>query len=86
MNVGSTDTRKFFDWSGVLSDHEQRHFVVQTHEKIECTSTHEPMQTWLQVLDTLVHAGSSQLELIIEVQQITKLFHIKYNIKLWFFP
>lgn len=53
--------------------------MVQTHEKIECTSTHEPMQTWLQVLDTLVHAGPSQLELIIEVQQITKLFHIKYK-------
>ncbi|CAK9145999.1 unnamed protein product [Ilex paraguariensis] len=54
------------DGRGALIDHERRRIKVKAHGIIERKYVHEPMQTWLKVVDSLVPIGRGQLEVIIE--------------------
>ncbi|KAI8021393.1 hypothetical protein LOK49_LG03G00226 [Camellia lanceoleosa] len=48
------------DGRGSLSNHERRRVEVKAPEIIECKSVHEPMQTRLKVVDSLVTVGRGQ--------------------------
>ncbi|KAM0046136.1 ATP synthase subunit alpha [Helianthus debilis subsp. tardiflorus] len=50
---------------GSLSDHERRHVEMKSPGIIERKSVHEPMQTGLKAVDSLVPIGRGQRELII---------------------
>ncbi|KAJ4829165.1 hypothetical protein Tsubulata_007024 [Turnera subulata] len=58
------------DGRGALSDHE--HFEVKAPGIIERKSVHEPMQTGLKAVDSLVPIGRGQRELIIGDRQTGK--------------
>jgi F-type H+-transporting ATPase subunit alpha len=60
------------DGRGALSDHERRRVKVKDPGIIECKSMHEPMQTRLKVVDSLIPIGRGQRELIIGDQQTGK--------------
>ncbi|VAI91823.1 unnamed protein product [Triticum turgidum subsp. durum] len=60
------------DGKGALSDHEQRRVEVKAPGIIERKSVHEPMQTGLKVVDSLVPIGRGQRELIIGDRQTRK--------------
>ncbi|GAB2288724.1 ATP synthase alpha chain mitochondrial precursor [Dionaea muscipula] len=60
------------DRRGALSDHEQRGVEVKAPGIIERKSVHEPMQTGLKVVDSLVPIGRGQRELIIGDRQTGK--------------
>ncbi|EMS52682.1 ATP synthase subunit alpha, mitochondrial [Triticum urartu] len=53
------------DGKGALSDHERRRVKVKVPRIIERKYVHEPMQTGLKAVDSLVPIGSGQRELII---------------------
>ncbi|KAJ0026433.1 hypothetical protein Pint_07372 [Pistacia integerrima] len=53
------------DGIGALSDHERRRVEVKAPGIIECKSVHEPMQTGLKAVDSMVPIGRGQRELII---------------------
>nr|KAJ0204217.1 hypothetical protein LSAT_V11C500278180 [Lactuca sativa] len=53
------------DGRGALSDHDQRRVEVKSPGIIERKSVHEPMQTGLKAVDSLVPIGRGQRELII---------------------
>ncbi|OQU84776.1 hypothetical protein SORBI_3004G120150 [Sorghum bicolor] len=57
------------DGKGALSDHERRRVKVKAPGIIERKSVHEPMQTGLKVVDSLVPIGRGQRELIIGGRQ-----------------
>ncbi|KAG0532688.1 hypothetical protein BDA96_04G128700, partial [Sorghum bicolor] len=60
------------DGKGALSDHERRRVKVKAPGIIERKSVHEPMQTGLKVVDSLVPIGRGQRELIIGGRQTGK--------------
>ncbi|KAL2322134.1 hypothetical protein Fmac_026513 [Flemingia macrophylla] len=60
------------DGRGVLSDHERKRVEVKAPGIIERKSVHEPMQTGLKAVDSLVPIGRGQRELIIGDQQTGK--------------
>ena len=60
------------DGRGVLSDHERRRVEVKAPGIIERKSVHEPMQTGLKAVDSLVPIGRGQRELIIGDRQTGK--------------
>ncbi|KAL0545870.1 hypothetical protein IC582_015766 [Cucumis melo] len=60
------------DGREALSDHERRHVEVKAPGIIERKSVHEPMQTGLKAVDSLVSIGRGQQELIIGDRQIGK--------------
>ncbi|XBH56037.1 hypothetical protein VPH35_077961 [Triticum aestivum] len=60
------------DGKGALSDHERRCVEVKAPGIIECKSVHEPMQTGLKAVDSLVPIGRGQRELIIGDRQTGK--------------
>ncbi|XP_052627141.1 ATP synthase subunit alpha, mitochondrial-like [Lactuca sativa] len=60
------------DKRGALSDHEQRRVEVKAPGIIERKSVHEPMQTGLKAVDSLVPIGCGQRELIIGDRQTGK--------------
>ncbi|CAI9299982.1 unnamed protein product [Lactuca saligna] len=55
-----------------LSDHERRRVEVKTHVIIECKYVHDPMNTRLTAVDSLVPVGRGQLELTIRDRKIGK--------------
>ncbi|XP_058103456.1 ATP synthase subunit alpha, chloroplastic-like [Magnolia sinica] len=57
---------------GALSDHERRRVEVKAPGIIECKFVHEPMQTGLKAVDSLVPIGRGQRELIIGDRQTGK--------------
>ncbi|GJR39281.1 ATPase subunit 1 [Tanacetum coccineum] len=57
------------DGRGALSDHERRRVEVKAPRIIERKSMHEPMQTGLKVVDSLVLIARGQRELIIAIGQ-----------------
>lgn len=57
------------DGKGALSDHERRRVEVKAPGIIERKSVHEPMQTGLKAVDSLVPIGRGQRELIIGDRQ-----------------
>ncbi|KAK4337509.1 hypothetical protein RND71_043836 [Anisodus tanguticus] len=57
---------------GALSDHERRRVEVKAPGIIERKSVHEPMQTGLKAVDSLVPIGRGQRELIIGDRQTGK--------------
>ncbi|KAJ0860283.1 ATP synthase subunit alpha [Helianthus annuus] len=57
------------DGRGALSDHERRRVEVKAPGIIERKSVHEPMQTGLKAVDSLVPIGRGQRELIIGDRQ-----------------
>uniref|UniRef100_F6I2F8 ATP synthase subunit alpha, mitochondrial n=1 Tax=Vitis vinifera TaxID=29760 RepID=F6I2F8_VITVI len=60
------------DGRGALSDHERRRVEVKAPGIIERKSMHEPMQTGLKAVDSLVPIGRGQRELIIGDRQTGK--------------
>jgi len=60
------------DVKGALSDHERRRVEVKAPGIIERKSVHEPMQTGLKAVDSLVPIGRGQRELIIGDRQTGK--------------
>jgi proton translocating ATP synthase F1 alpha subunit len=60
------------DGKGALSDHERRRVEVKAPGIIERKYVHEPMQTGLKAVDSLVPIGHGQRELIIEDRQTGK--------------
>ncbi|PSR84100.1 ATP synthase subunit alpha like, partial [Actinidia chinensis var. chinensis] len=60
------------DGKGSLSDHERRRVEVKAPGIIERKSVHEPMQTGLKAVDSLVPIGRGQRELIIGDRQTGK--------------
>ncbi|VAI36574.1 unnamed protein product [Triticum turgidum subsp. durum] len=60
------------DGKGALSDHKRRRVEVKAPGIIERKSVHEPMQTGLKAVDSLVPIGRGQRELIIEDRQTGK--------------
>jgi F-type H+-transporting ATPase subunit alpha len=60
------------DGKGSLSDHERRRVEVKAPGIIERRSVHEPMQTGLKAVDSLVPIGRGQRELIIGDRQTGK--------------
>ncbi|VAI70065.1 unnamed protein product [Triticum turgidum subsp. durum] len=60
------------DGKGALSDHERRRVKVKAPGIIERKSVHEPMQTGLKAVDSLVPIGRGQRELIIGDRQTGK--------------
>ncbi|KAL8147951.1 hypothetical protein AgCh_005327 [Apium graveolens] len=60
------------DGRGALSDHERRRVEVKAPGIIERKSVHEPMQTGLKAVDSLVPIGHGQRELIIGDRQTGK--------------
>nr|ANY30789.1 ATPase subunit 1 [Thalassia hemprichii] len=60
------------DGRGSLSDHERRRVEVKAPGIIERRSVHEPMQTGLKAVDSLVPIGRGQRELIIGDRQTGK--------------
>ena len=60
------------DGCGALSDHERRRVEVKAPGIIERKSVHEPMQTGLKAVDSLVPIGRGQRELIIGDRQTGK--------------
>nr|ULQ68996.1 ATPase subunit 1 [Bolboschoenus planiculmis] len=60
------------DGKGALSDHERRRVEVKAPGIIERKSVHEPMQTGLKAVDSLVPIGRGQRELIIGDRQTGK--------------
>nr|UHY40347.1 ATPase subunit 1 [Tylosema esculentum] len=60
------------DGRGALSDHERRRVEVKAPGIIERKSVHEPMQTGLKAVDSLVPIGRGQRELIIGDRQTGK--------------
>nr|GEV46427.1 ATPase subunit 1, mitochondrial [Tanacetum cinerariifolium] len=60
------------DGRGALSDHERRRVEVKAPGIIEHKSVHEPMQTGLKAVDSLVPIGRGQRELIIGDRQTGK--------------
>ncbi|KAI5388322.1 hypothetical protein KIW84_074130 [Lathyrus oleraceus] len=60
------------DGRGALSDHERRRVEVKAPGIIERKSVHEPMQTGLKAVDSLVPIGHGQRELIIGDRDWTK--------------
>ncbi|CAK8531984.1 unnamed protein product [Lathyrus sativus] len=60
------------DGRGALSDHERRRVEVKAAGIIERKSVHEPMQTGLKAVDSLVPIGRGQRELIIGDRQTGK--------------
>nr|GFC78928.1 ATP synthase alpha subunit, mitochondrial [Tanacetum cinerariifolium] len=65
------------DGRGALSDHERRRVEVKAPGIIERKFVHEPMQTGLKAVDSLVPIGHGQRELIIGDRQ-TILSHQEY--------
>ncbi|KAL8154941.1 hypothetical protein AgCh_000345 [Apium graveolens] len=61
------------DGRGALTDHERRRVEVKAPGIIERKYVHEPMQTGLKALDSLVLIGRGQRELIIGDRQIGKI-------------
>ncbi|KAJ0791392.1 putative H(+)-transporting two-sector ATPase [Helianthus annuus] len=57
---------------GALSNHERRRVEVKDPGIIECKSVHEPMQTGLKAIDSLVPIGRGQREHIIGERQTGK--------------
>nr|QPK66995.1 ATP synthase subunit 1 [Erodium foetidum] len=60
------------DGKGALNDHERRRVEVKAPGIIERKSVHEPMQTGLKAVDSLVPIGRGQRELIIGDRQTGK--------------
>nr|AIZ68135.1 ATP synthase subunit alpha [Ornithogalum saundersiae] len=60
------------DGKGALSNHERRRVEVKAPGIIERKSVHEPMQTGLKAVDSLVPIGRGQRELIIGDRQTGK--------------
>nr|ANY30786.1 ATPase subunit 1 [Najas guadalupensis] len=60
------------DGRGSLSDHERRRVEVKAPGILERRSVHEPMQTGLKAVDSLVPIGRGQRELIIGDRQTGK--------------
>ncbi|XBH78685.1 hypothetical protein VPH35_104851 [Triticum aestivum] len=60
------------DGKGALSDHERRRVEVKAPGIIERKSVHEPMQTGLKAVDSLVPIGRGQRELTIGDRQTGK--------------
>uniref|UniRef100_A0A803N8F7 ATP synthase subunit alpha, mitochondrial n=1 Tax=Chenopodium quinoa TaxID=63459 RepID=A0A803N8F7_CHEQI len=60
------------DERGALSDHDRRRVEVKAPGIIERKSVHEPMQTGLKAVDSLVPIGRGQRELIIGDRQTGK--------------
>ncbi|VYS71764.1 unnamed protein product [Arabidopsis thaliana] len=60
------------DGKGALSDHEQRRVEVKAPGILERKSVHEPMQTGLKAVDSLVPIGRGQRELLIGDRQTGK--------------
>nr|AEL12375.1 ATPase alpha subunit [Brassica rapa subsp. chinensis] len=60
------------DGRGALSDHEQRRVEVKAPGILERKSVHEPMQTGLKAVDSLVPIGRGQRELLIGDRQTGK--------------
>jgi len=60
------------DGKGALGDHERRRVEVKAPGIIERKSVHEPMQTGLKAVDSLVPIGRGQRELIIGDRQTGK--------------
>ncbi|CAK9166533.1 unnamed protein product [Ilex paraguariensis] len=60
------------DGRGALSDHERRRVEMKAPGIIERKSVHEPMQTGLKAVDSLVPIGRGERELIIGDRQIGK--------------
>nr|YP_009731008.1 ATP synthase F1 subunit 1 [Epirixanthes elongata]QBB73141.1 ATP synthase F1 subunit 1 [Epirixanthes elongata] len=60
------------DGRGALSDHERRRVEVKAPGIIERKSVHEPLQTGLKAVDSLVPIGRGQRELIIGDRQTGK--------------
>ncbi|XBI55070.1 hypothetical protein VPH35_036964 [Triticum aestivum] len=60
------------DGKGALRDHERRRVEVKAPGIIERKSMHEPMQTGLKAVDSLVPTGRGQRELIIGDRQTGK--------------
>uniref|UniRef100_Q7M2G6 ATP synthase subunit alpha n=1 Tax=Oenothera villaricae TaxID=3941 RepID=Q7M2G6_OENVI len=60
------------DGRGALGDHERRRVEVKAPGIIERKSVHEPMQTGLKAVDSLVPIGRGQRELIIGDRQTGK--------------
>ncbi|OIW01571.1 hypothetical protein TanjilG_09395 [Lupinus angustifolius] len=60
------------DGRGALSDHERRRVEVKAPGIIERKSVHEPMQTGLKAVDSLVPIGRAPRELIIGDRQTRK--------------
>ena len=60
------------DGRGEISDHERRRVEVKAPGIIERKSVHEPMQTGLKAVDSLVPIGRGQRELIIGDRQTGK--------------
>ena len=60
------------DGRGALSDHERRRVEVKAPGILERKSVHEPMQTGLKAVDSLVPIGRGQRELIIGDRQTGK--------------
>ncbi|KAH0445472.1 hypothetical protein IEQ34_025429 [Dendrobium chrysotoxum] len=60
------------DGRGALSDHERRRVEVKAPGIIERKSVHEPMQTGLKAVDSLVPIGRGQRELLIGDRQTGK--------------
>ncbi|KAI5653716.1 hypothetical protein M9H77_30903 [Catharanthus roseus] len=61
------------DGRGAISDHERRRVEVKVPGIIERKSVHEPMQTGLKAIDSLVPIGRGQRELIIGDRQTGKI-------------
>ncbi|CAN6928452.1 unnamed protein product [Brassica oleracea] len=61
------------DGRGALSDHEQRRVEVKAPRILERKSVHEPMQTGLKAVDSLVPIGRGQRELLIGDRQTGKM-------------
>ncbi|CAN7083874.1 unnamed protein product [Brassica oleracea var. botrytis] len=61
------------DGRGALSDHEQRRVEVKAPGILERKSVHEPMQTGLKAVDSLVPIGRGQRELLIGDRQTGKM-------------
>ncbi|KAI8022117.1 hypothetical protein LOK49_LG03G00142 [Camellia lanceoleosa] len=72
------------DGRGSLSDHERRRIEVKAPEIIECKYVHEPMQTRLKAVDSLVPVGRGASSLIalpiIETQAGDVLAYISTNV------
>ncbi|XBI17557.1 hypothetical protein VPH35_059584 [Triticum aestivum] len=60
------------DGKGALSDHKQRRVEVKAPRIIEHKSVHEPIQTGLEAVDSLVPIGRGQRELMIGDRQTEK--------------
>uniref|UniRef100_N1R0P7 ATP synthase subunit alpha n=1 Tax=Aegilops tauschii TaxID=37682 RepID=N1R0P7_AEGTA len=60
------------DGKGALSDHKRRRVEVKAPRIIEHKSVHEPMQTGLEAVDSLVPIGRGQRELMIGDRQTEK--------------